>query len=112
MDGAMGVLVHFSINPDYPMLQMSEAMDIVYESAHEDADVIFGTTTDVNIPLDKVIITIVATGFEEEEAKAEEPKQEEVVDFVRPTLSRQKVVGEDFGSIDYDMPTFMRRQLD
>jgi len=56
--------------------------------------------------------TIVATGFEEEEAKAEEPKQEEVVDFVRPTLSRQKVVGEDFGSIDYDMPTFMRRQLD
>jgi cell division protein FtsZ len=38
-------------------------MDIIYDSADEDADVIFGTTTSEKIAENHVKITIVATGF-------------------------------------------------
>jgi len=65
IDGAMGILVHFHIHPDYPLAEISEAMDIVEENADEDANIIFGTTTSENIPLDQVKLTIIATGFED-----------------------------------------------
>ena len=49
IDGAMGVLVHFDIHPDYPIMEISEAMNIIEESADEEASVIFGTTTNPNM---------------------------------------------------------------
>ncbi|MCB4747077.1 MAG: cell division protein FtsZ, partial [Sulfurovum sp.] len=45
IDGAMGVLVHFDIHPDYPIMEIGESMGIVEESVDGDASVIFGTTT-------------------------------------------------------------------
>jgi len=65
IDGAMGILVHFHIHPDYPLAEISEAMDIVEENADEDANIIFGTTTSEDIPIDEVKLTIIATGFED-----------------------------------------------
>jgi len=65
INGAKGVLVHFHIHPDYPLLQISEAMAIIEEHADEDASVIFGTTTAADLEIDEVRITIVATGFED-----------------------------------------------
>ncbi len=44
IDGAMGILVHFHIHPDYPLAEISEAMDIVEENAARTAKIIFGTT--------------------------------------------------------------------
>ncbi len=54
-------------------------MDIVEENADEDANIIFGTTTSEDIPIDEVKLTIIATGFEdpsdiEVSSRAEEPK--------------------------------------
>jgi cell division protein FtsZ len=79
IDGAMGILVHFHIHPDYPLAEISEAMDIVEENADEDANIIFGTTTSEDIPIDEVKLTIIVTGFEdpsdiEVSSRAEEPK--------------------------------------
>ena len=115
INGAMGVLVHFNIHPDYPLVDISEAMDIVYESADEDAHVIFGTTTDENMEPDRVKITIVTTGFEQEEEKesAKEgltlvtPKQES------PQTKRIKVSGGyETNEEILDIPTFLRNQMD
>ena len=66
INGAMGVLVCFSINPNFPLVQIQQAMSVVYENADEDADIIFGTTTSEHISPDRVVITIVATGFDRE----------------------------------------------
>ncbi len=63
--GARGVLVLFQMHPKFSMIEMSEAMEIIHENAHDDADVIFGTLTDINMPIDAIRITLVATGFEE-----------------------------------------------
>ena len=73
IDGAMGVLVHFDIHPDYPILEISAAMDIVEENADEDANVIFGTTTSTDMTIDEVKITIIATGFEKMNSRVIEP---------------------------------------
>ncbi len=121
IDGAMGVLVHFDIHPDYPIMEIGEAMNIVEESADEDASVIFGTTTDESMDLDEVRITIVATGFEDKNAIAEptvriQPTLTEVNTNTINTLgTRRMVMGADYNSEHediLDVPTFLRKQMD
>ncbi len=122
IDGAMGVLVHFDIHPDYPIMEIGEAMSIVEESADEDASVIFGTTTNENMELDEVRITIVATGFEDKNAIAEPTtikKQETLlnsnthnINTIASLGGRKVVGGYDDNEDILDVPTFLRKQMD
>ena len=125
IDGAMGILVHFHIHPDYPLTEISEAMDIVEENADEDANIIFGTTTSEDIPVDEVKLTIIATGFEdpteiEESTHAKESTASvNTAELKRPTqetlinsINKAKIVG-GYNNDDYlDTPTFLRKQMD
>jgi cell division protein FtsZ len=118
INGAMGVLVHYSMHPDYPMMEASEAMYVVEDSADEDADVIFGTSTDATLPVDYIKVTLVATGFERElnqgannstyETASEEPMIQKAV--IREP--RMVVGGENFSEDYLDVPTYMRMQKD
>ena len=74
IDGAKGVLVHFSTAENYPLLEIEEAMNLVYEKADPDAYIIFGTTTN-DMEEDEIKVTIVATGFEKEEEEKKEEKK-------------------------------------
>ncbi|MBT8343182.1 MAG: cell division protein FtsZ, partial [Sulfurovum sp.] len=119
IDGAMGVLVHFDIHPDYPIMEIGEAMSIVEESADEDASVIFGTTTNDNMAIDEVKITIVATGFEDKNAVAEPTvtKQKTLLNSNTcdiSTVRSKMVVGGYNGENEdiLDVPTFLRKQMD
>ena len=121
IDGAMGVLVHFDIHPDYPIMEIGEAMNIVEESADEDASVIFGTTTNENMDIDEVRITIVATGFEDKNAIAEPTirKQATLPEAGTTTTintlgSRRMIMGADYSDHEdiLDVPTFLRKQMD
>ena len=115
INGAMGVLVHFAIHPDYPLIDISEAMGVIYESADEDAYVIFGTTTDENIAPDHVKVTLIATGFED---KANQNQQEESLKVVKPIQDRMKIKkkkvsgGYDENENFLDYPTYLRNQMD
>ena len=118
INGAMGVLVHFHMHPEFPMMEMGEAMDIVHESADSDADIIFGTTTDDSMPVDAVRITLVATGFEKElnqgvnndtfVSETPAPLQQTTIHAQRPKM----VVGGDLSDDYLDVPTYMRQQKD
>ncbi len=112
IDGALGILVHFKIHPDCPLTDISEAMGIVHESAHEDADVIFGTTTDENMQDNQVRVTIVATGFEGEEQETEPaPASNQIPQ--RDRLVLRKVSGDLEGRDGWlDIPTYERNQYD
>ncbi|SFV75705.1 Cell division protein FtsZ [hydrothermal vent metagenome] len=115
INGALGVLVHFNIHPEFPIMEVTQAMDVVEESAHEDADVIFGTTTDKNLPLNYVKITIVATGFEKNLSNNEDFVNEEPKAPVRPIPQiRRRVVGEiDISQVeDQKQPAYARIQQD
>jgi len=114
--GALGVLIHFHIPSTCPLSEISEAMGLVYESADEDADVIFGTTTDDSMADDSVKVTIVATGFENKIEKTKELKllneSQEAVKKERITRLK-KVSGGYEGQEDYlDIPTYIRHQMD
>jgi cell division protein FtsZ len=119
IDGAMGVLVHFDIHPDYPIMEIGEAMNIVEESADEDASVIFGTTTDESMDIDEVRITIVATGFEDKNAIAEptartQPTLTEINTTINTLGNRRMIMGADYSDHEdiLDVPTFLRKQMD
>lgn len=64
MSTAMGALVHISMHPDYLLIDISEAMEIIHEGVHCEADVIFGTSTDENIAENNIKVIIILTGFE------------------------------------------------
>jgi len=121
IDGAMGVLVHFDIHPDYPIMEIGEAMNIVEESADEDASVIFGTTTDESMDIDEVRITIVATGFEDKNAIAEPTARKQptlpeaqTTTTINTLGTRRMVMGGDYSDHEdiLDVPTFLRKQMD
>ncbi len=116
IDGAKGILVHFTINPNYPMMQIAEAMNAIEDFADEEAYVIFGTTTNENIPDDEVSITIIATGFEKEldisdNNPSSTPKNNQKEQKTKPTPTVRRIVGLDNESY-YDTPTFLREQRD
>lgn len=119
ISGAMGVLVHVNMHPNYPLVQIQQAMSIVYESADADADVIFGTTTDENMENDRVVITIVATGFEKEAANGFTPKQLERDNSVEQERVQVRTIRKISGGYDItfdedelQVPTYLRRQMD
>ncbi len=120
--GARGILVHFNIHPDFPLMQISEAMSYIEEYADEDAFVIFGTTTNDSLPEDEVSMTIIATGFEKESVQAPSEgtptnggtrrRIEPRTIAVRSARAyNSRVVGADNEGY-WDTPTFLREQRD
>ncbi|WP_418180374.1 cell division protein FtsZ [Aliarcobacter lanthieri] len=64
IDGAKGVLIHFTVSPEISLLAISDIMGKINERSDINAQIIFGTTTDTTFDRDEVKITIIATGFE------------------------------------------------
>ncbi|MCP4604044.1 MAG: cell division protein FtsZ [Proteobacteria bacterium] len=62
IDGAMGILINITGGPDLTMKDVSEAVSMIEDSAHEDAHIIFGFVT-LDEPCDEIKITVIATGF-------------------------------------------------
>ena len=73
IEGAQGILVNITGGPDLGMMEVSEAVAMIEDSAHEDAHIIFGYVT-LDEPCEEVKITVIATGFTDNE-RAEAPRQ-------------------------------------
>jgi cell division protein FtsZ len=63
VDGARGVIINITGGPDLTLAEVSEASDIIYNAAHEDANIIFGAVIDPKMEA-KIKITVIATGFD------------------------------------------------
>lgn len=68
IDGATGVIINFTGGVDLGAIEVYEAADIVRESADPDANIIFGAVIDETLN-DEIRITVIATGFEEDNNK-------------------------------------------
>jgi len=64
VDGAGGVLINFTAGPDIRLKEINEAASLIQQSAHEDANIIFGVVTDPDMS-ETVKVTVIATGFDE-----------------------------------------------
>lgn len=65
LNGATGVLISIASSGDIKMSEVNMIASLVSENAHEDADIIFGTTIDENLE-DGILVTVVATGFDKD----------------------------------------------
>ncbi len=63
VNGARGVIINVTGGPDMSLMEVNEASCVIQESAHEDANIIFGAVIDPNLT-GRVKITVIATGFD------------------------------------------------
>jgi cell division protein FtsZ len=61
--GARGVIINVTGGPDMSLMEVNEASCVIQESAHEDANIIFGAVIDPDLA-GRLKITVIATGFE------------------------------------------------
>jgi cell division protein FtsZ len=63
MEGARGVLLSIAGGSDLGLFEINEAASLVQESAHPEANIIFGTVIDDSLG-DEVRVTVIAAGFD------------------------------------------------
>ena len=66
IDGARGILINITGASTLKLSEVNEASTIIQNAAHEDANIIFGAVLDETMG-DEVKITVIATGFRQEE---------------------------------------------
>jgi len=66
IDGARGILINITGSASLKLAEVQEACSIIQNAADENANIIFGAVLDEKMK-DAVKITVIATGFKEEE---------------------------------------------
>ncbi|NLK36545.1 MAG: cell division protein FtsZ [Epulopiscium sp.] len=74
IEGARSVLINFSGDMDLGLLETEEAADLIREAIDPEAEIIFGTTMNEELN-DEVIVTVIATGLEQDEQAVPELKR-------------------------------------
>ncbi|MCF7800516.1 MAG: cell division protein FtsZ [Candidatus Marinimicrobia bacterium] len=124
INGARGLLVNVTGGPDLSLMEVDEAMNIIYDEVGEEANIIFGAVIDEEME-GQISVTIIATGFNQEsvrkvEEKRDEPKIERRPDFSyndQPAIATETPVNGDAAqaSMDkqkenyLDVPAYKRR---
>lgn len=72
IDGSRGILINITGGMNMSLMSIEQATGLVYDSAHEDANIIFGAVIDPDLD-DEVRVTVIATGFEEQKEKVKVP---------------------------------------
>ncbi len=63
ISGARGVIINITSSPDIGLEEVEQASSLITQSAHPDANIIWGTAFDEGMS-DEMRVTVVATGFE------------------------------------------------
>ncbi len=96
IEGATGILVNVTGGPSLTLHEVNEAIALIEDAAHEDANIIFGYVVDETMG-DDVAITVIATGFERGRRVEETHTQHEAHS---PQAAQHRV--------DADVPTYIR----
>jgi len=88
--GAHGILLNITGGKDLSLHEISEAANIIYDEAAEDAHIILGSIINEKLE-DEVSVTIIATGFEAEQKELPDQHIQES-SFVEETVQAAKPV--------------------
>lgn len=124
IDGARGILFNVTGGPDMSLYEVNLAASIIRETAHPDANLIFGAVVDESMG-DELRITVIATGFDsvrpsrrqvlQRQYRGEPPKQEPVSVAVGQEITSESdpVAAPErprFEPTSLDIPAFLRRR--
>lgn len=116
VDGAKGVLINITGGSGLTLNEVREAALVVYQAAHEDANIIFGAVVDESVR-EEVRVTVIATGFDyqEREKEVEEAFKES---SSQPLETKTQEVRHSLLDEHFDMgpleplPLFIKRKID
>lgn len=84
IDGATGIIINVTGGTDLSLYEVNEASTLITEAAHEDAEIIFGAVIDESLT-DEIRVTVIATGFFNEDRKQIKDAMTEMQNFLNPT---------------------------
>jgi cell division protein FtsZ len=97
ISGARGVIINITVAPDVDLDEVTEASNMIYAEANEDANVIWGAAFDDKLE-DEMVVTVIATGFDKEEEKqpvmvkpVEKKEEPVVVEAPKPVIRKREV---------------------
>lgn len=135
INGATGILINITGTSSMTLYEVNAAASLVQEAAHEDANIIFGAVIDDSLG-DKIRVTVIATGFNRAESQtgtevSELKTQVETLERISVTTqsnlsipeATSPVMGQApsarprrgiplFEDESFDVPAFLRKQLD
>jgi cell division protein FtsZ len=88
IDGAKGVIMNITGGSNLSLFEVQEAADIVASASDEDVNMIFGSVINDNLK-DEIIVTVIATGFSEEQLNASRPARSAGYGSSRPQPREQ-----------------------
>ena len=100
ISGATDAIINVTGGNSLTLFEAEDAAEIVRQSANTDINIIFGAVINENLN-DEVIVTVIATGFEDNEYTEPEKKS--------ATPTRSSKVDDDS---DFDIPSFLRDRDD
>jgi cell division protein FtsZ len=114
IDGAKGALINITGGSSLSLHEINDAASLVRDASHDNVNIIFGSVIDPDLD-DDVIVTVIATGFDEKPARTAinsydkwRPSKELV-----SLKGSDKILSKDMSSCvdenDLDVPTFMRK---
>ena len=122
IDGARGILFNITGGSDLSLYEINEAAAIIQETAHPEANLIFGAVIDESMG-DKLRITVIATGFDhhhpmprqmvrkEAPQSMTKPMQSPVRAESKPAAMAQRPSQKpEFRVNDLDIPAFLRKR--
>lgn len=139
--GARGVLINVTASPDVTLQEVNEAAELIHAEADDDANIIWGMVIDPELE-DSVRVTVIATGFGDAISAGDttvtmtgafgdtsgdlnqKKKQPEVPSFARQAkdktngggevikLKKLSVLSSSEDEDKYEIPTFLRKQVD
>ncbi len=104
IEGAQGVLLNISGGSDLGLFEVNEAAEIVANSAHPEANIIFGAVIDDSLE-DETRVTVIATGFDHRK------KQQEKMDLTTGTTDVNIETDPVFQTgEEYEVPSFLKKR--
>jgi cell division protein FtsZ len=107
IDGATGVLLNITAGADLTLFEVNQAAEIAREASDPDANVIFGAAIDESMG-DDIKITIIATGFLEQEPR-KTPVTKKVAEVKSEPQQEKKPKEESSNSNDFKIPFFLQK---
>jgi cell division protein FtsZ len=134
--GARGILINVTASPDVTLQEVNEAAELIHAEAHEDANIIWGMVIDPTLE-DRVRVTVIATGFGDRmddsvnmvqgaatvttrdavtsdrldvPAFARRQREAAAGDVIK--LKKLSVMSSGDDEDKYEIPTFLRKQMD
>jgi len=131
IDGARQILINVTGGGDMTLAEVDEAATLITKTAHDDANIIFGTVNSESME-GQMRVTVIATGFEikteaEKSSKIPLKKNPDNIDAIMPMAVgdggyrylknlANEIKDENPESLDpsinFDVPTFLRKHAD